>query len=261
MCAARAALPELPECLSPSDATWPRACISNMAALPGTDMATTASRRPEDAESAPRKYFRPAANTSGVSAFSSPAGGKRKVSAGRARGPGRFRRARGRRRAAATIPAAAPGGASPRAGFEAPSAERRGCRTRGARSRPTRSSWTRCERGCSGGGSRTRGTWVRRGAWAGAGRGRGRGQGPGAREPSAAALPAAFTPAGSLRGVAARGRYSAPGPPGRRASPVPRLSRPPPGAGRPPLSSAVAPRSPPGGRRLAAAAAWPLWAP
>lgn len=39
-----------------------------------------------------------------------------------------------------------------------------GCRTRGARSRPTRSSSTHCGRDCSGGGSRTRDTWVRHGA-------------------------------------------------------------------------------------------------
>lgn len=53
------------------------------------------------------------------------------------------------------------GGASSLAWFERRRCREGGCRTRGALSRRIRNSWTRFVSGCSGGGSRTRGTWVR----------------------------------------------------------------------------------------------------
>lgn len=53
------------------------------------------------------------------------------------------------------------GGASSLGWFELSRSRAGGCRTRGALSRRIRNSWTRFVSGCSGGGSRTRGTWVR----------------------------------------------------------------------------------------------------
>lgn len=53
------------------------------------------------------------------------------------------------------------GSASSLGWFERSRSRTGGCRTRGALSRRIRNSWTRFVSGCSGGGSRTRGTWVR----------------------------------------------------------------------------------------------------